>query len=87
MLAVKNFTWTDGSDSVVVEVQIPTATTKNVDIFASEFYVKISCPPYLWQADLWSSISEEQSSASVSPGLIKLTLRKVHDGFVSDPSS
>ena len=77
MISVKEWDWIEDETMVTITLHVPIATAKNVDIFASEVYVKVFCSPYLWQADLVAPIDEGRSSVAVGDGIVKLTLAKV----------
>eukprot|EP01137_Pigoraptor_chileana_P035821 Opistho-2@30450 len=75
-LPVRDFTWDQTDAEVHVTVPLKGVKPAKADVFATDCYVKINYPPYLFEVDLYSEIEEPQSVATFDDGCVKLRLVK-----------
>lgn len=76
-LEVKDVEWNETEDSVTLKVPLQGANAKNVDIFSSNKYIKVSFPPYLYEVGLFEEIDDNASKATISNGKIIFHLKKL----------
>ena len=74
-IIIKDFTWHQSLQKVSID--IPLKKTINADIFITEAYLKISAPPYIFEAFLPAKIDVDKSVAHKTDTEIKFELTKI----------
>ena len=74
-IIIKDFTWHQSLQKVSID--IPLKKTINSDIFITEAYLKISAPPYIFEAFLPAKIDVDKSVAHKTDTEIKFELTKI----------
>ncbi|XP_014248206.1 dynein assembly factor 4, axonemal [Cimex lectularius] len=67
-IIIKDFTWRQTEDYVIVRVPLHNVLTHKVDLFTSDTYIKVHFPPFLFEACLYDFINEEQSKCTLVKG-------------------
>ncbi|XP_056622390.1 dynein assembly factor 4, axonemal [Triplophysa dalaica] len=75
-LTVRDYTWTQSESSVYISVPLKGIKTTNVDVICTDEYLKVSFPPFLFEAFLFGEIDEEKSVAKIGSGVAVFTLQK-----------
>lgn len=75
-IEVKDITWSETKQYAVLNVPLKGAATKNVDIFTTNFYLKVSFPPYFYELALHNEVDEENSKATVCREQVSFHLKK-----------
>ncbi len=58
-------------------MEVPGVSRGKADVFATDAFVKVNCPPYLLALDLAHEVDDSRSSASITPGQVVFKLFKV----------
>lgn len=75
-LLVTDYSWTQTDSTVYISVPLKGAKASQVDIVATDQYIKVHFPPYLFEAFLSQPVDEDRSTAKVGNGAAVLTLPK-----------
>ncbi|XP_063697846.1 dynein axonemal assembly factor 4-like [Culicoides brevitarsis] len=75
-ILLKDVKWTQTEGEINVDLKFSSKLTKPVDIFTSKHYIKVSSPPYLWEAFLSHEIDTDESRCQLSASLVQFSLKK-----------
>ncbi|XP_072291209.1 dynein axonemal assembly factor 4-like [Eucyclogobius newberryi] len=75
-LLITDYSWTQTASTVYVSVPLKGARASRVDIIATDQYIKVHFPPYLFEAFLAQPVDEDKSTAKVGNGAALITLPK-----------
>ncbi|XP_035810673.1 dynein assembly factor 4, axonemal isoform X2 [Amphiprion ocellaris] len=75
-LLVSDYSWTQNDSTVYINVPLKGAKAVKVDIVSTDEYLKVSFPPYLFEAFLFEPVDEDRSSAKVGNGVALISLPK-----------
>ncbi|XP_051512003.1 dynein axonemal assembly factor 4-like isoform X2 [Myxocyprinus asiaticus] len=75
-LIVSDYTWTQSQSTVYISVPLKGVKTAKVDVLCTDEYLKVSFPPFLFEAFLFQPIDEEKSGAKIGNGVAVFTLQK-----------
>uniref|UniRef100_A0A3Q1FNM6 Dynein axonemal assembly factor 4 n=1 Tax=Acanthochromis polyacanthus TaxID=80966 RepID=A0A3Q1FNM6_9TELE len=75
-LLVSDYSWTQNDSTVHINVPLKGAKAVKVDIVCTDEYLKVSFPPYLFEAFLFEPVDEDRSSAKVGNGVALISLPK-----------
>uniref|UniRef100_A0A667ZYW0 Dynein axonemal assembly factor 4 n=1 Tax=Myripristis murdjan TaxID=586833 RepID=A0A667ZYW0_9TELE len=76
-LLVEDYTWTQTDSMVYINVPLKGAKAGNVDILATDEYLKVHFPPFLFEAFLFEPVNDDRSSAKIGNGVAALALPKI----------
>jgi dyslexia susceptibility 1 candidate gene 1 protein len=66
MPVTPEFSWSETDGVVRLEVKLTSASSfADHDVVATDVFVKVNCPPYLLQLDLFSSVIPEKTEITV----------------------
>jgi hypothetical protein len=77
VLLVKEYEYTQESNTLYVTVKIPNITPAKADIYSNKHYIKCHYAPYFFELDLWGEIDPDTSSAKVGEGKVVYQLRQL----------
>nr|XP_006628776.1 PREDICTED: dyslexia susceptibility 1 candidate gene 1 protein isoform X2 [Lepisosteus oculatus] len=80
-LIVKDYSWTQTESMVYISVPLKGVKRGNVDIFSTDDYLKVSFPPFLFEAMLFAPIDDDRSVAKIGNGVVICTLHKQQEGL------
>jgi dyslexia susceptibility 1 candidate gene 1 protein len=87
MPVTPEFSWSETDGVVRLEVKLTSATSfADHDVVATDVFVKVNCPPYLLQLDLFGSVVPEKTEVTVSKPCIKFKFFKQSKVSPSFPS-
>eukprot|EP00743_Colponemidia_sp_Colp-15_P006644 GILK01007162.1.p1 GENE.GILK01007162.1~~GILK01007162.1.p1 ORF type:complete len:424 (+),score=64.46 GILK01007162.1:47-1318(+) len=69
-----SYTWQETESSVAIEVSLPRAKAEQVDVLATQYFIKINFPPYLLNLDLHDAINCEDVTNTARIGDNKAVL-------------
>ncbi|XP_063044600.1 dynein assembly factor 4, axonemal isoform X2 [Engraulis encrasicolus] len=75
-LIVKDYSWTQTESRVFISVPLKGMNAKQVDVLATDEYLKVHYPPYLFEAFLFAPVDDGQSTAKIGNGVAVFTLLK-----------
>ncbi|XP_051953472.1 dynein assembly factor 4, axonemal [Xyrauchen texanus] len=75
-LIVSDYTWTQSQSTVYISVPLKGVKTTKVDVLCTDEYLKVSFPPFLFEAFLFQPIDDEKSGAKIGNGVAVFTLQK-----------
>jgi len=75
-ILVKDVEWSETSDNVTLNVPLKGASNKNVDIFDTNHYIKVSYPPYFYEVALHDEVDDDVSKAIIENGVVSFLLTK-----------
>uniref|UniRef100_A0A8C6UJL3 Dynein axonemal assembly factor 4 n=1 Tax=Neogobius melanostomus TaxID=47308 RepID=A0A8C6UJL3_9GOBI len=75
-LLITDYSWTQTTSTVYISVPLKGAKASQVDIVATDQYIKVHFPPYLFEAFLAQPVDEDRSIAKVGNGAALITLLK-----------
>uniref|UniRef100_A0A3B4BFH7 Dynein axonemal assembly factor 4 n=1 Tax=Periophthalmus magnuspinnatus TaxID=409849 RepID=A0A3B4BFH7_9GOBI len=75
-LLITDYSWTQTDSTVYISVPLKGVRASQVDIIATDQYLKVHFPPYLFEAFLAQPVDEDKSTAKVGNGAALLTLSK-----------
>lgn len=78
-IIVKDFTWTQSSERVCINLPLKGTKASNLDIVCSPEYCKVSYAPFLFECWFCGLVKDEECSAIVANGIISLQFNKLHD--------
>jgi hypothetical protein len=77
MPVTPEFSWNETDGVVRMEVKLTSATSfTDNDVVASDVFVKVNCPPYLLQLDLFGYVDPEKTEVTVNKPCIKFKFFK-----------
>lgn len=76
-ILIKDYSWTQTDDDVIIRVPLKGAITSKVDFFIQENFVKISYPPFYFEVFLSHKIDEKESRCKILEVEIKIILKKI----------
>ena len=74
-IVIKKYNWHQTTSKISIDLQI--ASNNPSDIFITEDYLKVSSPPYLFEAFLPHKINVDLSHGTKTKDILKLQLTKV----------
>ena len=77
ILVDKDSHWTENEDHIQLILPLKGSSPQNVDIFCTTEYLKVSYPPYLFEALLRHKIDTQHSKIIIGNGSIQINLKKV----------
>ncbi|MCJ8733049.1 hypothetical protein PDJAM_G00218520 [Pangasius djambal] len=80
-LLISDHTWTQTESSVFIRVPLKAVKPGKVDVLCTEEYLKVSFPPFLFEAFFFEPIDEEKSVAKIGNGVALFTLPKKKQGL------
>ncbi|XP_053479696.1 dynein assembly factor 4, axonemal isoform X1 [Ictalurus furcatus] len=80
-LLISDHTWTQTESTVCVRVPLKAVKPGKVDVTCTEEYLKVSFPPFLFEAFFFAPIDEEKSVAKIGNGVALFTLPKKTAGL------
>ncbi|XP_028678782.1 dynein assembly factor 4, axonemal isoform X1 [Erpetoichthys calabaricus] len=75
-LLIKDYTWTQTESMIYITVPLKEARAGKVDILSADEYLKVSAPPFLFEAFLSAAVDDSKSAAKIGDGEIVFTLHK-----------
>ncbi|KAM4573670.1 dynein axonemal assembly factor 4 [Odontesthes bonariensis] len=75
-LHVTDHTWTQTDSTVCISVPLKGAKPGKVDIVATDDYLKVHFPPFLFEAFLFEPVDDDNSTAKVGNGVAVFSLSK-----------
>ncbi|EFJ40898.1 hypothetical protein VOLCADRAFT_99235 [Volvox carteri f. nagariensis] len=78
-----HYTWSETDASLEVTVDVPGVSSAKADVFATDAFLKVNCPPYLFALDLLKEVDDSRSSATILPGKVVFKLLKREPGVWS----
>lgn len=75
-ICIKDFDWTQTSETISLSLDLRKTTPKNVDIAYTNSYLKVSFPPYIFEVFLSRLIDADKSIALITNGRIEFALCK-----------
>jgi hypothetical protein len=77
MPVTPEFSWSETDGVVRMEVKLTSATSfADHDVVTTDVFVKVNCPPYLLQLDLFSCVVPDKTEITVSKPCIKFKFFK-----------
>ncbi|KAK3549063.1 hypothetical protein QTP70_030121 [Hemibagrus guttatus] len=80
-LLITDHTWTQTESTVFLRVPLKAVKPARVDVMCTDEYLKVSFPPFLFEAFLFKQIDEEKSEAKIGNGVAMFTLPKQRPGL------
>eukprot|EP00048_Salpingoeca_helianthica_P018680 m.242785 g.242785 ORF g.242785 m.242785 type:complete len:366 (-) comp26220_c0_seq1:223-1320(-) len=75
-LIVRDYSWEETLDTVVVTVPLNGVPAAKVDIYSNDVFIKASFPPFLCEIDLLEPVRDSESSATLGNGVAIFRLTK-----------
>ncbi|KAL2088840.1 hypothetical protein ACEWY4_015739 [Coilia grayii] len=75
-LIVKDYSWTQTESKVFISVPLKGMNAKQVDVLATDEYLKVHFPPFLFEAVLFAPVDDDKSIAKIGNGVAVFTLHK-----------
>ncbi|XP_004274700.1 dynein axonemal assembly factor 4 isoform X2 [Orcinus orca] len=75
-LQVSDYSWQQTMTAVFISVPLRGVTVRDADVFCTENYLKVNCPPFLFEVFLYAPIDDESSKAKIGNDTIVFTLHK-----------
>ncbi|XP_060006329.1 dynein axonemal assembly factor 4 isoform X2 [Lagenorhynchus albirostris] len=75
-LQVSDYSWQQTRTAVFISVPLRGVTVRDADVFCTENYLKVNCPPFLFEVFLYAPIDDESSKAKIGNDTIVFTLHK-----------
>ncbi|NXN99508.1 DAAF4 factor, partial [Rhinopomastus cyanomelas] len=73
---LRQYRWRQSGTAVFLSLPVPGLRVSSANIFCSEQYLKVSIPPFLFEAFLFAPIDDTNSTAKIGNGTIFFTLYK-----------
>ncbi|NXC44403.1 DAAF4 factor, partial [Penelope pileata] len=73
---VREYSWRQSAAAVFLSLPLRGVRVTAANIFCTERYLKVSVPPFLFEANLYASIDETASTAKIGDGVVFFTLYK-----------
>ncbi|OWF47556.1 dyslexia susceptibility 1 candidate gene 1 protein homolog [Mizuhopecten yessoensis] len=80
-LAIRDYTWDETENAVFITVPLKGVKSHNVNIFSTEEYIKVSCPPYLFECLLFAEVDDRKGVAQVGNGAVVFKIFKKEPGI------
>ena len=71
------YEWTETDATLEVRVTVPGVSRAKADVFATDAFLKVNCPPYLFALDLHANVDDSHSSATITSEGVTFKLHKV----------
>ncbi|CAK8693863.1 unnamed protein product [Clavelina lepadiformis] len=75
-IIVKDYQWSETDEKMFVQVPLKGVKQSKADIFCTEEFVKVSFPPFLFEALLFAPIDDDKSTATIRDGSVTFNLLK-----------
>nr|XP_036876883.1 dynein assembly factor 4, axonemal isoform X5 [Manis javanica] len=75
-LQVSDYSWQQTNAAVFISVPLRGVCVRDADVFCTESYLKVNCPPFLFEVFLYAPIDDENSKAKIGNDTIVFTLYK-----------
>ncbi|XP_014589522.1 dynein axonemal assembly factor 4 isoform X2 [Equus przewalskii] len=75
-LQVSDYSWQQTKVAVFISVPLRGVCVRDADVFCTENYLKVNCPPFLFEVFLYAPIDDESSKAKIGNDAIVFTLYK-----------
>ncbi|GFR46189.1 hypothetical protein Agub_g7718 [Astrephomene gubernaculifera] len=75
------YTWSETEASIDVTIEVPGISRSKADVFATDAFLKVNCPPYLFALDLYKDVDDNRSSATIIPSGVVFKLYKREAGL------
>ncbi|XP_030734611.2 dynein axonemal assembly factor 4 isoform X2 [Globicephala melas] len=75
-LQVSGYSWEQTRTAVFISVPLRGVSVRDADVFCTENYLKVNCPPFLFEVFLYAPIDDESSKAKIGNDTIVFTLHK-----------
>ncbi|XP_017560491.1 dynein assembly factor 4, axonemal [Pygocentrus nattereri] len=80
-LLVRDYTWTQTETTVYISVPLKGVKPAKVDVLCTEEFLKVSFPPFLFEAFLSEPVDDDKSVAKLGNGTAVFTLPKKNEGL------
>ncbi|KAL7870212.1 hypothetical protein SRHO_G00077090 [Serrasalmus rhombeus] len=80
-LLVRDYTWTQTETTVYISVPLKGVKPAKVDVLCTEEFLKVSFPPFLFEAFLSEPVDDDKSVAKLGNGAAVFTLPKKNEGL------
>ncbi|KAJ8252417.1 hypothetical protein COCON_G00217290 [Conger conger] len=80
-LIVQDYSWTQSESMLYISVPLKGINPGKVDVFATDEYLKVSFPPFLFEVFLFEPIDDDKSVAQIGNGVVIFTLHKKNEGI------
>ncbi|KAF5891570.1 dyslexia susceptibility 1 candidate 1 protein, partial [Clarias magur] len=80
-LVVSDHTWSQTDRAVFIRVPLKAVKPAKVSVMCTEEYLKVSFPPFLFEAFFFEPVDEEKSVAKIGDGVALFTLPKKTPGL------
>ncbi|XP_007479761.2 dynein axonemal assembly factor 4 isoform X1 [Monodelphis domestica] len=80
-LQIRDYSWQQTESTVYLSLPLRGVQPRNSDIFCTENYLKVSYPPFLFEAFLYAPIDDINSKAKIGNDAIVFTLYKKEIGM------
>ncbi|KAL6479527.1 hypothetical protein MHYP_G00129600 [Metynnis hypsauchen] len=80
-LLVRDYTWTQTETTVYISVPLKGVKPAKVDVLCTEEFLKVSFPPFLFEAFLSEPVDDDKSVAKLGNGAAVFTLPKKKEGL------
>ncbi|XP_004468372.1 dynein axonemal assembly factor 4 isoform X1 [Dasypus novemcinctus] len=75
-LQVSDYSWQQTQNEVFLSVPLRGVSVRDADVFCTENYLKVNCPPFLFEVFLYAPIDDASSKAKIGNDAIVFTLYK-----------
>ncbi|KAM9183552.1 dynein axonemal assembly factor 4 isoform 1-T1 [Dugong dugon] len=75
-LQVSDYSWQQTETAVFLSVPLRGVCVRDADVFCTDSYLKVNCPPFLFEVFLYAPIDDESSKAKIGNDAIVFTLYK-----------
>uniref|UniRef100_A0A8C6B713 Dynein axonemal assembly factor 4 n=1 Tax=Monodon monoceros TaxID=40151 RepID=A0A8C6B713_MONMO len=75
-LQVSDYSWQQTRTAVFISVPLRGVSVRDADVFCTENYLKVNCPPFLFEVFLYAPVDDESSKAKIGNDTIVFTLHK-----------
>ncbi|KAG2487660.1 hypothetical protein HYH03_013797 [Edaphochlamys debaryana] len=75
------YQWSETESTLEVTVDVPGVSRAKADVFATDAFLKVNCPPYLFALDLAKEVDDSRSSATLVTGAVVFKLCKREPGI------
>ncbi|XP_068551461.1 dynein axonemal assembly factor 4 isoform X1 [Anas acuta] len=78
---LRGHSWRQSGSAVFLSLPVPGVRVTAANIFCTERYLKVSVPPFLFEAILYAPIDDTNSTAKIGNGIVFFTLYKKEVGI------
>ncbi|NWZ21936.1 DAAF4 factor, partial [Asarcornis scutulata] len=78
---LRGHSWRQSGSAVFLSLPVPGVRVTAANIFCTERYLKVSVPPFLFEAILYAPIDDTNSTAKIGNGIVFFTLYKKEVGM------